>query len=416
MAACRGRKCGGAVIPFPAELRPHLECLLGSPEALEWRSAPVFDPARVGLLAHWSTRLLADPRARQYPDIVTFAFWCRRAQQERSAERWRDGRVRVGLGLVFHMTPSNVPVNFAYSLAFAFLSGNASAVRLSERRSPQVDILVETLAQTLQTQPFSALAGSVLLMRYAHDDRISSYWLHNSLGRLIWGGDETVAAMRRLGAHPRSREMAFVDRYSLAALHAQGVLGADDVALGKLCEALYNDIYLMDQRACSSPQLLAWVGPKDVVARAQERLWPRFLAVVDSRQQLSGVRAVDKFVALCNEILAFDNLGPVTRHGNRLYRVPLTHLDARQQAQRGADGVVHEIVLEQLGDLAPLVDSRVQTLSYFGFSAAELQSLVLDHGLTGIDRMVPIGKALDMGWVWDGYEVVGSLSRLVDLV
>lgn len=78
--------------------------------------------------------------------------------------------------------------------------------------------------------------------------------------------------------------------------------------------------------------------------------------------------------------------------------------------------MVHELVLERLEGLAPLVDSRVQTLGYFGFSAAELQSLVLDHGLTGIDRMVPIGKALDMGWVWDGYEVVGSLSRLVDLV
>ena len=40
---------------------------------------------------------------------------------------------------------------------------------------------------------------------------------------------------------------------------------------------------------------------------------------------------------------------------------------------------------------------------------------ILNNNLLGIDRFVPIGKALGIDIVWDGYEVVKSLSRVVSL-
>ena len=36
-----------------------------------------------------------------------------------------------------------------------------------------------------------------------------------------------------------------------------------------------------------------------------------------------------------------------------------------------------------------------------------------DVMLRGIDRVVPVGRALDMDIVWDGYDLIGSLSRLI---
>jgi hypothetical protein len=33
------------------------------------------------------------------------------------------------------------------------------------------------------------------------------------------------------------------------------------------------------------------------------------------------------------------------------------------------------------------------------------------QNLRGIDRVVPVGRAIDMGLVWDGYDIVTSLSR-----
>jgi len=40
---------------------------------------------------------------------------------------------------------------------------------------------------------------------------------------------------------------------------------------------------------------------------------------------------------------------------------------------------------------------------------------ILNNNLLGIDRLVPIGKALGIDIIWDGYEVLKSLSRTVSL-
>ena len=52
-------------------------------------------------------------------------------------------------------------------------------------------------------------------------------------------------------------------------------------------------------------------------------------------------------------------------------------------------------------------------MAYFGFSQNELKSFILKNNLFGIDRIVPIGKALEIDIVWDGYEVVKNLSRVI---
>ena len=41
-----------------------------------------------------------------------------------------NGELRIGLGSIFHITPSNVPLNFAYSFAFGLLTGNSNLVKL----------------------------------------------------------------------------------------------------------------------------------------------------------------------------------------------------------------------------------------------------------------------------------------------
>ena len=61
------------------------------------------------------------------------------------------------------------------------------------------------------------------------------------------------------------------------------------------------------------------------------------------------------------------------------------------------------------------MNERYQTLTYFGVDKTQLQDFVVSRRLRGIDRVVPIGRALDMNIVWDGYDVVASLSRVVDI-
>ena len=55
--------------------------------------------------------LITDHEAKQYPDVITFAFWIRKASTVRLKERFykEDGNLHLGRGVVFHIAPSNVP-------------------------------------------------------------------------------------------------------------------------------------------------------------------------------------------------------------------------------------------------------------------------------------------------------------------
>ena len=98
-----------------------------------------FDEMVCGFLNDLSTDLRSNKKANGFPDIITFSFWCRKANISKQKKDFFDGKVRLGLGIVFHITPSNVPINFAYSFVFGLLSGNANIVRLPSKitaRSP----------------------------------------------------------------------------------------------------------------------------------------------------------------------------------------------------------------------------------------------------------------------------------------
>ena len=71
--------------------------------------------------------------------------------------------------------------------------------------------------------------------------------------------------------------------------------------------------------------------------------------------------------------------------------------------------------LGSLSDLAPIINDRCQTLTYFGFDVEELRNFVTSNQLRGIDRIVPIGRSLDMDVVWDGYDIIEHLSRRIDI-
>ena len=389
--------------------------LLGSPDNIDSLPDVLFHPLRIEFLADLSRSLLADSRSKEFPDLVTFAFWCRRANMEHFARAWDHSRLRLGLGLVFHISPANVPINFAYSLIFSFLAGNASIVRLPSKESVQTDLVIEALTNLLCEEKYHSFRHVIHLVRYDKADHVSEFWLQNSLGRIIWGGDATVAHMRSLKSHPRSREIAFVDRYSLSAISALSLIEADHARLHEFCVGLYNDIYLMDQNACSSPQLLVWIGNSLDIEAAQSRLWPEFQDLARTKYSMEDVRAMDKYVDLCREVIDYQNIAEVVSERPLLTRIRLDSLSINQYQQRGYFGTVHEFSAGSLDALAGIVDSRFQTLTYFGFDREVLREFVTSNRLTGIDRIVPVGRALDMGFYWDGFDIISSLSRLVDI-
>ena len=97
----------------------------------EIRPSQVFSDEGLEYLDELSKLLIKDSSIREYPDVATFAFYCRKANLINLRNAFlKEGRIKVGRGIIFHIAPSNVPVNFAYSLVAGLLSGNANVIRI----------------------------------------------------------------------------------------------------------------------------------------------------------------------------------------------------------------------------------------------------------------------------------------------
>ena len=159
--------------------------------------------------------LLRVPDGRNHPDIITLGFWLRKASTEALRKRFtvEDGNIHLGRGVVFHVAPSNVPVNFAYSLFTGLLCGNANIVRVPSGNFPQVQIIISAIHKVLRRH--SDMAQYICLVKYGHEQEINDYFSAICDVRIIWGGDATVAEIRKSPLPPRATEDTFTDRFSL---------------------------------------------------------------------------------------------------------------------------------------------------------------------------------------------------------
>jgi hypothetical protein len=100
---------------------------------------------------------------------------------------------------------------------------------------------------------------------------------------------------------------------------------------------------------------------------------------------------------------------------NILTYVEIKELDKNLYQYRGINGLFYCFELEDINSLADIVNNKYQTLTYYGVDRNILENFIIEKSVSGIDRIVPVGRALDMDVVWDGYDVISYLSRIVDI-
>jgi hypothetical protein len=105
----------------------------------------IFDENIILMLKEISKEILNSKKCKNYPDLIAFGFWCRESNIRSIFNKYSFLKNRVGRGTVLHISPSNVPTNFAYSMVFGLLSGNNNIVRLPSKNFFQVKILCEIL-------------------------------------------------------------------------------------------------------------------------------------------------------------------------------------------------------------------------------------------------------------------------------
>jgi hypothetical protein len=369
-----------------------------------------FSDQVLAFLEAFSRRVLRDSEAKSWPDVVSLGFWCRRASLAQMQATRGDPGQRIGRGVAFHIAPGNVAANFAYSLFTGLLTGNANVVRLPGRDHPQVAIITRLLQEALEDEP--ALAPYIFLVRYEHQQSLTDALSALCDTRIIWGGDETIAQIRRSPLGPRALDIAFSDRYSLAAIDADSYLAHADKT--RVAQAFYNDTLLNDQNACSSPSLVVWLGRE--THRARELFWQYFQQAAESRYQIEAVAAVDKLTRLCLLSTHYAGARKVSGDSNLIVRIELPSLDANTLALRGNCGFFMEFVASSLDDMVPVCGERCQTLATFGIADETLSAWFDRTRPKGIDRIVPIGRTLDFTLDWDGYDLIAMLTRSVSVI
>lgn len=381
---------------------------------------PVYSDVVCDFLNDLSMILRGDKRTKTYPDILTFAFWCRKGNVQKLKKEFLEKQkarsqevYRMGRGLVFHVAPSNVPVNFAFSLAFGLLSGCGNIVRVSEKNFPQTEIICDGINQVLQNDKYDVLHRQNQVISYGHNQQINDMYSGICDARILWGGDSTIQTFRQSPVSSRCVEIAFADRYSFAIMDETKILRETETKFQQLAQKFYNDTYLMDQNACSSPHLIAWMNP-DGNEQGRKRFWEQ-LHKLTEKYDLPEKKAMDKYTMLCERAAGEKACRRLSSYENLLYVVSLSEIPENLENLRGIFGCFYEVDVPELAQLLSKVSTKVQTCLYYGIEPQEIMKYITQNHISGIDRIVPVGKAMDINVYWDGYDIIDMLSREIVL-
>jgi len=377
--------------------------------------APAWPPFRAeaaAFVAALSADIMRSPQARQHPEMIAFAYRMRRQallELQASLQPSGTGGVLRGRGLALHFAPANVDTIFLYSLMLSLLAGNANVVRLSSRTGEQVSLVLDLLAARLDDPAYAALRDRVLIVRYEHSDAVTARLSALADLRVVWGGDNAVAAIRRAPLRPLARDVVFPDRWSMAVLDADSFLAANDP--GDIARGFVNDAYWFGQMACSSPRLVVWLGDD----RQAEAAADRFYALVHEhaerfRAELQQIDYVNKRVF--EDGTAADHAGVRVSAGDGLVsRIDLPFDELGEPESHCGGGAFVNSRVERLEDLAPLLARKLQTVVSFGVPGDAWRRLLSEQPVGGVDRIVAPGAALDFNAVWDGMNLLREFTR-----
>ena len=138
------------------DLKDKVDVVLGATESFS-KPYMIFSDEVIDFLNEIYINIKQKEEAKIYTDLVTFGFWCRKANLNKLSLSYIDKDKMVGRGKVLHIAPSNVPMNFAYSFAFGLLSGNINLVRLPSKDFAQIRILCDIIRSVCEKEKFLSL-------------------------------------------------------------------------------------------------------------------------------------------------------------------------------------------------------------------------------------------------------------------
>jgi hypothetical protein len=385
-------------------------------------SLSIFDDLSINFLSTLSKKILETNGIKNYPELVALAYWLRKANLSSIINSFKnkieDCEIITPRGLAFHIAPANVDSIFLYSWALSLLIGNLNVVRISHKINEQLSLLLKILQEIFQDDKWLPIAERNIIITYPKDEKINTFISEKSDVRILWGGDETIKSIRTLPTKSATKDILFADKFSYTVVNSKKYFSLSDVEKAKVAKAFYNDSYWFEQMACSSPRFVIFIGDEDECKASSEIFW-KFL-----EEELHKKSIIDSLdIAMEKLVYEFESISQTTLRQKAdlpksvkpaVLKVKIEELTKFRETCGG--GFFFECFVNNLNFLSKYVSYKDQTLTYYGFSKEELKDFALRVNGAGIDRIVPIGQALNFSPIWDGYSLFYELSKHVSII
>lgn len=306
-------------------------------------------------------------------------------------------------GLVVHWMAGNVPTLGLLSLVSGMLTRNANVARVPSRSDPLLADLMGHLHTLGQAQ--QAVARSVAVIRYDRGETDTAAEVSRAADvRIIWGGDESTGAVKRLPVKPTCADMVFPDRTSFVILGRSALSPERRDAAARL---IAHDVSVFEQKACASPHtvFLATEDREEALAfcRAMER------AMSETLRRIPKVAPSQKEVqAILNLRAQYDMFHEAWYSEGTEYSV---FWDEKVQfGPPVGNRTVFVRPLPAEDDLVALLPSNVQSVGLEAEGEA-FERWTNRLGAAGIHRFTPLGAMTHFEIPWDGLALPQHLVR-----
>ena len=94
-----------------------------------------------------SKKIIHSKEAKRSSEIMALGFWMRKSNIYSYKKRYGEDVTKFsnGLGMLFHVPPSNIESGFAYSLFFGLITGNTNILRLPKNSEKIANFLISKI-------------------------------------------------------------------------------------------------------------------------------------------------------------------------------------------------------------------------------------------------------------------------------
>ena len=375
-----------------------------------------FNSNNIDFISELSKSIIKSKTFNNSVDLISFAFWARKNNLLNLKKKNLNlQNFKIGRGIIFHLPPSNVPINFIYSFCIGLISGNSNIVKLPKKNFIVVNSLISIINHLFKKKKYKNVKSKNSFIKYdSSDNDITEKISYKSNVRMIWGGDKKVQDIINIKPNKFSIDIPFHDKYSLSIINLDKLTSLDNKNYNKQVYNFFKDAFFMDQNACGSPHLIIFLRKKKK-NNEKKKFWKNLSILVKEKYDQENISILDKFNQFNEDCLNKNNIKKINLTNNPIYIAELKRINNEIINYRGKWGYFYEFETNNLSILKNFVNYKFQTVSYFGLEKNEILNFLSKNNLTGIDRFVPIGKSHTMDVIWDGFDLLSMLTRSIKI-